>query len=112
MKSIVCAILTLLSLVVMGCGSSYRLRVDENSKELFLSFSKGSNVKAGDVFVLYKGTVVRGSGGGHNHGGSSQHLENIIVGKVRVIEIVDDKYASVKLLFGSAEGEVTVEKVE
>ena len=103
-----------------GCSpSSYGIRViDGLPKETHLTFSKRSPVNVGDVFVLYRIQQAPASGGGHGghggHGGGGGGPLNLRyeVGRVQVIKIADETHALIKILSGTPEEGVQVEKVE
>jgi hypothetical protein len=120
MKQAIIATAFALLLLASGCSSSsYGIRViDGLPKETYLTFSKGSMVSVGDVFVLYHIQQAPASGGGHGghggHGGAGSGPLNLKheVGKVQVIRIADETHALVKILSGIAEDDVQAEKVE
>jgi hypothetical protein len=63
-----------------GCGSSFALRiVDERAGEMYISYSKSTAVKVGDVFAVYETVVHSGgsSGGGHQHGSSGEQSSHL-----------------------------------
>jgi len=110
----------LIATVLYGCSSSsYSIRViDGLPKETYLTFSKGSPVNVGDVFVLYHMQQAPASGSGHGghggHGGGGGGPLNLKheVGRVQVIKIADETHALVKVLSGYAEDGLNAEKVE
>lgn len=105
-------LLTALLLVVTGCSSTYTLRVvDEQAQEIYLTFSKGAKVQVGDILDVYRTAVVQASGGGH-HGGGGENVVKEVVGKVQVVEIVDEQHALVKVLSGRVEDGLRAEKVK
>ena len=122
MKQLLFAAASILFLLWSGCSSSPGIRVIETtSKEVFLSFPKGADVKVGDVFVLYRTQESASMGGQHDsHGGHAGHGGTAgtrthfkqEIGRVQVIEIVDEAHASVKLLSGSVEDGLKAEKGE
>lgn len=104
-------------LLLSGCSPpSYGIRViDGLPKETYLTFSKGSPINVGDVFVLYHIQQAPASSSGHGgHGGGGGGPLNLRhgVGRVQVIKIADETHALVKILSGTAEDGVQVEKVE
>lgn len=111
---------TILNMIVIStvvglsaCSTKYTVRViNQQANEVFLVHDKDSDVKAGDVFGVYRITVHNGSGGGHDHGGSSQHLEKQLVGSVKVTQIVDDRTAAVSIVFGTVEDGFIAEKTK
>lgn len=113
-------LIVLAAAVLYGCSSSsYGIRViDGLPKETYLTFSKGSPVNVGDVFVLYhlqQAPAGGGSHGGHGgHGGGGGGPLNLKheVGRVQVVSIADETHALVKLLSGYAENGLNAEKVE
>lgn len=106
-------------LFLAGCSSaSYSIRVvDGLPKETYLTFSKGSPVQVGDVFMLYHlQPAPASSGGGHGGhggggGGGTVNLKHEI-GKVQVVKIADETHALVKVLSGYVEDGVKAEKAE
>lgn len=99
--------------LLSGCASSYEVRVIEGSpKEVYLTFSKGADVKVGDIFILYRTSVVHSAGGGHHGSGGGEHTVKEVAGKVQVVEIVDEQHASVKILSGRVEDGLSAEKVK
>ena len=78
-----------------------------------MTFSKGTEVKVGDVFVMYRIQSPPRNGGGHSHhgGGGTLNLREE-VGRVQVVSIADDTHALVKLLLGQAEDGLDAEEVE
>jgi hypothetical protein len=106
--------------IAYGCGmSSYGIHViDGLPKEIYLTFSKGSPVNVGDVFVLYHIQQAPASHGGHGShgglgaGGSERVNVKHEVGKVQVVSIADDTHARVTVLSGHAEDGLHVEKAE
>jgi hypothetical protein len=113
-------LIILAATILYGCSSSsYGIRViDGLPKETYLTFSKGSPVNVGDVFVLYHIQQAPASGSGHGghggHGGGGGGPLNLKheAGRVQVIKIADETHAVVKILSGIAEDDVQVEKVE
>jgi len=116
MKQLWFALIVVLMLASTGCGSiSYGIHVvDGLPKETYLTFSKGSPVSVGDVFVLYRIQEAPSSGGGHGghsgHGvGGSAKMKHE-VGRVQVIKMADETHALVKILSGYAEDGLKAEK--
>ena len=106
-------LLTALLLVVTGCTSTYTLRVvDEQAQEIYLTFSKGAKVQVGDILNVYRTAVVQASGGGHHGGGGGENVVKEVVGKVQVVEIVDEQHALVKVLSGRVKDGLRAEKVK
>ena len=120
MKEVSFAVAIALLLLSSGCGSSYNIRViDGAPKEVYLTFSKGADVKVGDIFVLYRTQESSSMGGqqaghaGHGgHGGGGQLSVKQEVGRVQVIRIVGETHASVKVLSGIVEDGLKAEKGE
>lgn len=117
MKQVCFALPVILLLLFSGCSSSsYGIRVINGlPKETYLTFSKGSPVNVGDVFVLYHIQQAPASGSGHGgHGGGGGGPLNLKheVGRVQIVSISDETHALVKILSGIAEDGVQVEKVE
>ncbi|HEX9657073.1 MAG TPA: hypothetical protein VGB89_09215 [Bacteroidota bacterium] len=118
MKQACCAVAAMLLLLFSGCSSSsYGIRVvDGLPKETYLTFSKGSPVNVGDVFVLYHIQQAPASGSGHGghggHGGGGPLNLRKEVGRVQVVSIADDTHALVKVLSGQADDGLEAEKVE
>ncbi|MEW6061135.1 MAG: hypothetical protein AB1600_04250 [Bacteroidota bacterium] len=110
------SMITLFGLLLTGCsGSSYHLKVvDAASGEVFLTFSKGSTVQVGDVFVLYAMGQSHGSGGGghHDHGGGGNSQMPEIIGYVKVTEIFDQTHGKVEVLSGRVDERAVVERVD
>lgn len=115
----VCFALPVISLLLFsGCSSSsYGIRViDGVPKEVYLTFSKGTDVKVGDTFVLYRvqqapsTSSQHGGHGGHSGGGPLNFKQE--VGKVQVVKIADETHALVKVLNGYVADGLNVEKVE
>lgn len=98
---------------IIGCSSSYTIRViDGLPKEIYLTFGKGADVKVGDVFVLYRVVTPSGGGGSHGaHGAGGQMNLKQEIGRVQVVQIVDELHASVKILSGVVQDGVTAEKM-
>lgn len=107
---IVCA-----ATVFYGCSSSsYGIQVVNGApKEVYLTFSKGADVKVGEVFLLYRMELPPAGAGGHNHhgGGGPLNLKQE-VGRVQVVSIVDETHALVKVLSGHAEDGLNADKIE
>ena len=120
MKQASFVIAVILLFLWSGCSSSYSIRVIETtSKEVYLSFPKGADVSVGDTFVLYRNQQSSSMGGqpsghaGHGaHSGGGQATIKQFVGKVQVIQIVDETHASVKVLSGQVEDGLRAEKAE
>lgn len=119
-QSILITALVLQLVFLLACGSpSYSIRVvDGLPKETYLTFSKGTQVNVGDVFVLFhlqqapSSSGGHGGGhGGHGGGGGTINLKHEI-GKVQVVTIADETHALVKVLSGYAEDGVKAEKVQ
>lgn len=109
------SVLTVSSAMVLSACSStaYSVRVvNKETEEIFLTYGKAAEVKVGDVFAIYKLSVVNGSGGAHNHGGSSQHIQKEFIGAVGVTHIVDERTAAVKITAGNVEDGLIAEKVQ
>jgi hypothetical protein len=92
-------------LLLSGCSSAYRLEIIESTT--YLEFSKGDEIKVGDVFVLYKFSKVPASG---RYAPPKEVRKN--VGRIRVTEIADDIHALVALLEGDLEPGLKVEKLK
>lgn len=110
------SIIILFGLLVIGCsGSSYHLKVvDAAAGEVFLTFSEGSNVQVGNVFVLYAMGQSHGSSGGghHDHGGGGTSNRPVIIGYVKVIELFDQTHGKVEILSGHVDERAVVERVD
>ncbi|MBI4535648.1 MAG: hypothetical protein HY708_05170 [Ignavibacteriae bacterium] len=111
------ALVTLAATLLYGCSSSsYGIRVvDGLPKETYLTFSKGSPVNVGDVFILYHMQQASASGGGHGgHGGGGGGPLNLKheVGRVQVVSIADDTHALVRVISGRAEDGLDAERAE
>lgn len=108
---------TILLFLVAGCASTYTIRTNEDSpNEVFLIFSKGTNAQPGDKFVVYRTRTMSSSSssmGGHQYGGhgSGSHALREEIGKVEIIEVVDNTYAKVKVLVGTVENDAHAEKL-
>lgn len=95
--------------IFYGCASSsYSIHViDGLSREVYLTFSKGADVKVDDVFVLYHDQMAPSNttgGGGHaGHGGGGSSMVRHTIGRVQVIRLVDENHALVKVLSGEIE---------
>ena len=105
--------------ILYGCSSSYGIRIiDGLRKETYLTFSKGSPVNVGDVFMLYHMRQAPASGSGHGghggHGGGGGGPLNLKheVGRVQVIKIADETHALVKVISGYAEDGLNAEKLD
>lgn len=107
-------------LTLTGCGTSYRIQVIEGlPKEVYLNYSKGANVKVGDLFRLYEVHRPEASGASQGHGGHGGHgggmsqpamkHEKAIV---QVISIVDEVHAAVKILSGEVQDGLEAEKLK
>ena len=115
MKHVWLALPVIPLILFSGCSpSSYSIRViDGAPKEVYLTFSKGTDVKVGDVFLLYRMQPPPENGGGHSHhGGGGQLNLKQEVGRVHVVSIADETHALVKVLSGYAENGLNAEKVE
>lgn len=110
-------LIILAATILNGCSSSsYGIRViDGAPKEVYLTFSKGTYVNVGDIFVLYHIQQAPASGSGHGahggHGGGPLNLKHE-VGRVQVIKVADETHALVKVLSGYAEDGLNAEKLE
>jgi hypothetical protein len=104
------------AVIFYGCASSASSIhvVDGLSREVFLTFSKGTDVRVHDVFVVYHVQVSPRSatgGGGHaGHGGGGAVNLRHTIGRVQVIELVDERHALVKVLSGQVEEGALAEK--
>ncbi len=111
-------VIVAMALFLLSCGSSsYGIRVvDGLPKETYVTFSKGSGVQVGEVFILYRmqqPPVSSGSHAGHGGHGSGGELNlKEEVGRVQVVKIVDETHALVKVLSGNAEDGLKVEKAD
>ncbi len=105
-----------LFLILSGCGTSYRIQViDGLPKEVFLNYSKGADVKVGDIFVLYEVHHPQSSSAhqGHaGHSGGGQPAMKHEKAVVEVIRIVDEVHAAVKVLSGEVEDGLEAEKLK
>jgi hypothetical protein len=111
-----------LFLILSGCGTSYRIQViDGLPKEVYLNYSKGADVKVGDMFRLYEVHRPGPSGasqayGGHSghggQGGGSQPAMKHEKAIVQVIRIVDEVHAAVKVLSGEVVDGLEAEKLK
>lgn len=114
MKQVAWIAVLVSALGIIGCSSSYTIQViDGLPKEIYLKFDKGADVKVGDIFVLYRMLPPPSGGGGSHvaHGaGGPMNLKREI-GRVQVVQIVDEIHASVKILSGVVEDGVSAEKM-
>ena len=92
---------------IAGCsGSSYSIHVIEGmTRDTFRAFSKGADVKVGEIFSVYQVQTPpegpNGAGGHARHGrGSSMPSLRHTIGRVQVVELVDETHARVKVLSG------------
>jgi hypothetical protein len=107
-------------LFVAGCApTTYTIRTNEDSpSDVFLVFSKSANAKPGNKFVVYRTLTMSSSntsGGGHQHGsghGGGSHTMREDIGKVEIIEMLDETYARVKVLSGTIENGAHAQKLE
>lgn len=106
-------VIPFLALILASCSASYTLRVvDEQAQEIYLEFSKGDNVKVGDVFALYDYRQPPSSGGHQGHSGGGQLSLKQIDGYVQVTRLVNEGLAEVKVLSGRIRSDAAVEKVK
>jgi hypothetical protein len=106
-------LLIFVTVMLIGCSSSYTLRVvDEQAQEIYLEFSKGEDVKVGDVFALYHYRQPQSTGGHQGHSGGGQLSLKELVGYVQVTRLVDEQLAEVKVLSGNVHRGAAVEKVK
>ncbi len=119
MRHTVMTIAFTLGLFLGACSSpSYSIRVvDGLPKETYLTFSKGSPVQVGEIYVLFhlqQAPASSGAGhGGHGgHGGGGTMNLKHEIGKVQVVKITDDIHALVKVLSGYVEDGVRAEKTQ
>ncbi|MDP2884727.1 MAG: hypothetical protein Q8P51_06875 [Ignavibacteria bacterium] len=105
-----------LFLILSGCSTSYRIQViDGLPKEVYLNYTKGADVKVGDIFVLYEvhrpqpSSAHQGHGG---HGGGSQPIMKHEKAMVQVIRVVDELHAAVKVLSGQVEDGLEAERLK
>lgn len=101
-------------LLFTGCGVSvYNLKVvDVQTNEIFLTFSKDDSVKVGDVFVLYSMMQSHGGGGGHQgHGGGGGSTMKMVIGHIKVTEVLDATHAKVELISGRIDERAIVERM-
>jgi hypothetical protein len=99
-------------LVLWGCSTAYTLHVaDESSQVIYITHHKGTDVKVGDVFAVYK-TVENGYnvGGGHSHG-SSPYAERAQIATVKINKIIDEETAGVNIISGTVQNGATAEKL-
>ncbi len=111
-------ILSLLFLAA-GCASTYTIRTNEDStNDVFLIFSKSANAKPGNKFVVYRTRTISSpntNAGGHQHGGGhggGSHTMREEIGKVEIIEVLNETYARVKVLSGTIENGAHADKLE
>lgn len=101
-------------MLLLGCNvSSITLRVvDERAGEMYVTFSKGADVKLGDIFQAYQ-TVVHsgGGGGGHQHGSSGAHTSREVVATVKVVSVIDETTAKVSVISGKVVDGLPVQKI-
>ncbi len=114
MKLLLSFLVVLSAMVLSACSNTaYSVRVvNKETEEIYITYGKGADLKVGDVFAIYRLSVVEGGGGGHNHGGSSQHIQKELIGSVRVTQIVDKQTAAVKITAGNVEDGLVAEKVQ
>ncbi len=93
-------------LSIPGCGTTYQIEFVEG--DTYLEFSKGDDVKVGDVFTLYTTSTVRHSAGRH----APPRYKKVIVGRVQVTKIADETHAVVVMLEGRIEPGLKAEKIE
>jgi hypothetical protein len=113
--------LGLLGLVMMltGCSTSYRIQViDGLPREVYLTYTKGADVKVGDMFRLYEvhqpapSSASQGHGGHGGHGGEGQPAMKHEKAMVQVVRIVDEVHAAVKVLNGQVDDGLEAEKLK
>jgi hypothetical protein len=104
---------------VAGCASTYTIRTSEDSpNDVFLVFSKSANVKPGNKFVVYRTRTMSSTNtnaGGHQHGsghGGGSHTMREDIGKVEIVEVLDETHARVKVLSGTIENGAHADKLE
>lgn len=110
----------ILLLFVAGCApTTYTIRMNEDSPtDVFLVFSKRANAEPGNKFVVYRTVTMSSpntSAGGHQHGGGhggGSHTMREEIGKVEIIEVLDETYARVKVLSGIIENGAHAQKLE
>jgi len=111
-------LIVIAAVILFGCSSSsYGIRlIDGAPREIYLTFSKGTDVKVGEIFTLYRiqqppsGSGQHAGHGGHGGGGRLNFRQE--VGKVQVLSIADETHALVRVLSGYAEDGLAAEKVE
>jgi hypothetical protein len=108
-----------LFLMISGCATSYRIQVvDGLPQEVYLNYTKGADVKVGDMFVLYEvhrpqpSSVPQGHGGHGGHGGGGQPAMKHEKAMVQITSIVDEVHAAVKVLTGQVEDGLEAEKLK
>lgn len=105
---------------VAGCASTtYTIRSNDDSpNDVFLLFPKSANAKQGDKFVVYRTQIMSSpntTAGGHQHGGGhggGSHAMREEIGKVEIIDVLDETYARVKVLSGTIENGAHAQKLE
>ena len=108
----------ILVFLVAGCTSTYTIRTNEDSpNDVFLIFSGSATAKSGNKFVVYRTRTMSSpstNAGGHQHGGGhggGSHTMREDIGKVEIIEVLDETYARVKVLSGTIEDGAHADKL-
>lgn len=96
----------LLLILPLGCSSTYQVEVVDG--KVYLEFSKGDDVKTGDVFALYTTSTIKQNTGRP----APPQYKKVVVGRVRVTKIADEMHAVVVVLEGQAKPGLKAEKIE
>lgn len=106
-----CVILA--AILLSACSSSYEIQViDGLPRKVYLTFSKGADVKVGDIFVLYRHQQPSTSSGHDGHRGGGQLNLKREIGRVRVVRIVDEQQAAPEVLSCQVETGTVAEKLK
>ena len=107
MRSTILTLSTLLLVMLsFGCSSAYKIERIED--QWYLEFSKGDDVKVGDIFVLYTRTAVYRKLGRP----TPLKYKKTIVARVQVAKIADEKHAVVTVLEGQIEQGLKAERIQ
>jgi hypothetical protein len=91
-----------------SCGVSYDIaHVEQRNDQVYLTFAKGTPVSEGEMFRIFGSVGSSDSSVYFSHGRPRK-----ILGRVKIVRIVDDSRALVHVIEGTVTGAVIAEKTE
>lgn len=110
MKNLIWLGTVFITMTFTGCGYSHYAIRTTDGQHIYLNYEEGTDVRVGDVYVLYQIIPIQ-SGIGHGGHGAHRGTQKRELGRVRVIRIADETRAEVEVIFGTLEEGIQIERL-